>query len=242
MSDCQDTITVGFPIYPDTTLLDFAGATQVFTPITGAGFEPIWMAKDLNPVKTSETVLVQPTIALADVESVDVLFVPGGGVGVRDAMLDRELLREIRRLAKTARYVGSVCTGAFILAAAGLLDGHKATTYWSQLANLNLFPKVEVDTSSYPRALIDESARRFTGGGVSSSIDLAFNLVRILRGEDVCRAIQLSIQYAPGPPFHSGDPKDAWPETTYEQSKKQTGFTAQILAGTEEAIRRMKGG
>lgn len=237
MADPETKIVVGFPLYEDCTLLDFAGATQVFTPFTGAGFQPVWLAECLEPVLTTEGVSVVPNCTFADAPPLDVLFVPGGGGGVATAMLNSSFIAEIRRLAEPARWVGSICTGAFILGAAGLLDGHRATTYWSQLENLDLFPHITVDLDSYPRALIENG--RFSGGGISSSIDLALRLVEVLSGEagaEVSQTVQLAIQYAPDPPYDAGDPSEAPPEITRRLRQAQQGFTELLRDATLKVI------
>lgn len=231
----KDVLTVGFPLYPDCTLLDFAGATQVFAPFAGGGFKPVWLAKEVAPITTTEEVQVLPHATLAETESVDVLFVPGGGSGVQDMMCDQEFLGEIRRLAETATWVGSVCTGAFIVAATGLFDGREATTYWSQLDNLALFPKVRVDTHSYPRELIADG--RFSGGGVSSSIDLALYLVQTIRGREVAEKVQLAIQYAPAPPNRSGDPSEAPKKIVDEELAEQAPFLAETRRQVKKVLR-----
>lgn len=154
-SDKEDSasknITVGFPLYPGCTLLDFAGASQVFgmTP----GFEVIWLASTVEPVKTTENVRVLPEYSFDDHPQLDILFMPGGGgEGVTDAMSDLVMQTFIKRIAdlETTQWLGSVCTGAFILSAAGLFNGCKATTYWSQLANVALFKELIVQKDRTP--------------------------------------------------------------------------------------------
>ena len=202
-------LTVGFPLYGDVTLLDFAGATQVFA--FAGGFDAIWLAADKSPVKTSEGVEVLPQYAFGDdYPPIDILFVPGGGgKGVAAAMLDEPMQQFVKGAALSAQWHGSVCVGAFILAAAGLLDDSAATTYWSALNILQRFPKIHVDTNSYPRYLVDPDTHCFSGGGVSSSIDLALELVLLIKGKEAAEAAQLAVQYAPGPPVNSGDPSTA---------------------------------
>jgi cyclohexyl-isocyanide hydratase len=214
-------IVVGFPLYQEVTLLDFAGATQVFA--SAGGCQPIWLAKSTAPIMTSEGVTVNPQFAFADDHpKIDVLFVPGGGGdGVADAMLDSEIQDFVQRTAKTAQWSGSVCVGAFILATAGLLDGCHVTTYWSALNILQRFPSLTVDTECYPRCLVNEEKRRFSGGGVSSSNDLALELVVRLKNQRAADRADLAIQYAPHPPVISGDPSTASPELVKQMCEKQ---------------------
>jgi len=220
----------GFPLYQGCTLLDFAGATQVFA---FAGVTPVWLAPTGDPVKTTEGVEVVPGGTFDDPGEIDILFVPGGGDAVAKAMLDRTLVGFVREAGASASWAGSVCTGAFILAAAGLLDGYEATTYWSQRENLALFPKIRV-SAGYPRWVIH--GNRFSGGGVSSSIDLALELVSLISGPTASMTAQLSIQYAPDPPYQSGDPAQAPPEVTAKVLKSQKKFTAKIRKSVEKLV------
>jgi cyclohexyl-isocyanide hydratase len=225
---------VVFPLYDGCTLLDFAEATQVFA---WAGFTPVWAAKTCDPIKTTEEVQVLPaaTFGVLCDEPIEILFVPGGGGKVGDAMLDPDFVKFIRDTGQRAKWAGSVCTGAFILAAAGLLDGFEATTYWSQRENLALFPKITV-SAGYPRWVIH--GNRFTGGGVSSSIDLALELLSLISGPTASMTSQLFVQYAPDPPFASGDPSQAPPEITATVRRNQQGFTAAIRKAVEKVLHR----
>ncbi|MBV8202817.1 MAG: DJ-1/PfpI family protein [Acidobacteria bacterium] len=225
--------TVGFPRYNGCTLLDFAGATQIFSSWVSAGFESVWLAPSLEPVTTSEGVQVQPGRRFDDRRPIDILFVPGGGEDVATVMQDPVYIEFVRHAGQAARFAGSVCTGAFIAAAAGLLDGCEATTYWSQRENLALFPRIKL-AAGYPRWVF--SGNRFTGGGVSSSIDLALELVDRLAGPTECQQAQLSAQYAPKPPFDSGDPATAPPEVTAAVRANQKQFLAVIKKATLAVI------
>jgi cyclohexyl-isocyanide hydratase len=225
--------TVGFPIYNGCTLLDFAGATQVFSSWVAAGFDSVWLAPSREPVRTTEGVEVMPSRCFDDPGPIDVLFVPGGGEDVGKVMQDPVYVDFVRQAGQAARFAGSVCTGAFIVAAAGLLDDCEATTYWSQRENLALFPRIKV-AAGYPRWVF--SGNRFTGGGVSSSIDLALELVDRLAGPTESQQAQLSAQYAPKPPFDSGDPATAPPEVTAAVLANQQEFAATIRKATLQVI------
>ena len=226
-------IRVAFPLYPGVTLLDFAGATQVFA-FARSGqttFEVVWLAQRIESVLTTEGVCVLPTHTFDYHPPIDVLFVPGGGPGVVFAMFDERYQRFLREAGGSASWVGAVCSGAFILAAARLLDGCRATTYWSHLPNLALLEeKMGIRAvTGFPRYVIEEEKRRFTGGGVSSSIDLALELVARLLGREVAEAAQLSIQYAPDPPVRAGDPCQARPELVEQiETGQQEGFVVPI--------------
>jgi cyclohexyl-isocyanide hydratase len=242
-----ETVVVGFPLYDGATLLDFAGATQVFA-FAGSPkirFQPTWLAARMAPVITTEGVSVMPNRTFAPAPTLDVLFVPGGGAnGVIAAMFDPVFQRFLTDQAPKTRWVGSVCTGAFLLAAAGLIDGCEVTTYWSQLENLALLSnklKLRI-AKACPRSVFDPRRPRFTGGGVSSSLDLALELVqRIaaekgLDGEALAQQAQLSIQYAPRPHVHAGDPCEAPPAlvaTTRDRQEKT------FVAPVRQAVRRL---
>lgn len=236
----NDTITVGFPLYQECTLLDFTGATQMFTPYTGAGFKPIWLATEKKPILTTEGVSVMPNETFESAPEIDIIFVPGGGGdGVSRTMLDDAFLEAFNKLADKATWTGSVCTGAFILAAAGHFKGLTATTYWSQLENLALFPGIRVPQNEYPSGIIHKEAKAFSGGGVSSSIDLSLELINLIKGKQICETVELANQYAPDPPFRSGNPSEAPSEVTDQQRKAQEGFTNQMREATEKAIAKL---
>ena len=229
------TVRVGMVLYKGCTLLDFAGATQVFA--FAPGFEVAWLAPTMQPVETTERVSVMPTATFHQAGKLDVLFVPGGGPDVAKVMQDPEYVDFVRKAGSQARLAGSICTGAFIVAAAGLFDGVEVTTYWSQKENLALFralfPNLTV-SAGYPRWVIHNN--RFSGGGISSSIDLALELVSLISGPTQSMTTQLAIQYAPEPPFQSGDPSQAPPEITAAMLKGQEGFIAVIREAVEKVI------
>jgi cyclohexyl-isocyanide hydratase len=227
---------IGFPLYQGATLLDFAGATQIFK---FASMTPIWLAPQIGPIATTEGVSVLPTHTFGDHPPIDLLFVPGGAAdGVIAAMFDPVTQRFLRAVSVTASWSGSVCTGAFVIAAAGLLDGCKATTYWSQIPNLKLLGakrKIEVP-DGYPRFLIDPTRKRFSGGGISSSIDLALELVATLNGKEAAQTAQLSVQYAPHPPVCAGDPSQAPADLTRRLRELQE---KDFIAPVRQAVERI---
>lgn len=193
-------LRIGFVLFPNVTQLDFTGPLQVLSRMPGAQVHLLW--KRIEPL-TSDTVLTfLPTTTFADCPQLDVICVPGGA-GADDAMLDEETLAFLRKQAEGARYVTSVCTGALVLGAAGLLKGYRAATHWSARPFLPLFGAI-LDTS---RVSVDRN--RVTGGGVTAGIDFALTLVSIMFDRRTAEMIQLGIEYNPAPPFDAGSPETA---------------------------------
>ncbi|MBI1779945.1 MAG: DJ-1/PfpI family protein [Sphingobacteriales bacterium] len=208
MTDNKPPLVVGFPLYDGVTLMDFTGATDVFNSAYG-NFTVIWLAEEKRPIKTSAATFVYPNYSFTDAyPHIDILYVPGGhadGV-INNAMFNEAYQNFIKTAAVNAQWTGSVCVGAFILAAAGLLNNCTVTTYWSQLNNLRLlegYCNISIP-EGYPRGIIDEQQKRFTGGGISSSVDLALMLVEKINGKWMAEASELYIQYAPNPPVQTG--------------------------------------
>jgi cyclohexyl-isocyanide hydratase len=160
------------------------------------------IAERLQPVKSDNGLLLAPDTTFETAVQVDVLFVPGGR-GIFDAMQNKKLTSFLQRQAENAKYVTSVCTGSLVLAAAGLLNGYKATTHWLSLDLLKLFDVEVVEE----RVVIDRN--RITGGGVTAGIDFGLHVVSKLFNEDVAKEVQLMMEYNPAPPFNAGSPKTA---------------------------------
>ena len=149
---------------------------------------------------------IRADAALADIPSPEVFVVPGGP-GSTDAAQDEALLGWIRTAHETTEWSTSVCTGAELLGAAGLLDGLDATTYWADMEMLAQYGA----TATEKRVV--EQGKIVTAAGVSSGIDMALTLVARMTHEEVAKAIQLGIEYDPEPPFDSGSTRTASPET-----------------------------
>jgi len=193
-------INIAFVLFPNVTQLDFTGPLQVLSRVPGAKVHIV--AKSLSPIATDAALTLNPTTTFRDCPPVDVLVVPGG-FGVDDAMNDPELMGFVRREAARAKYVTSVCTGAFVLGAAGLLKGRRATTHWAYHDELGRVGAIPV------KARVVRDGSLFTGGGVTAGLDFAFTLAAELAGEDAAKAIQLSLEYDPAPPFDAGAPEKA---------------------------------
>lgn len=139
---------------------------------------------------------------LAAVESTDLLFI-GGGPGTDSIMEDADMTIQLRRLGAEAQWVTSVCTGALVLGAAGLLQGYRAATHWAAMEALT--PLGAIPT--HERVVIDRN--RITGGGVTAGLDFALTVTQKAFGDGVAQAMQLACEYAPAPPFDSGHPDRA---------------------------------
>jgi cyclohexyl-isocyanide hydratase len=196
------TTHIGMLLFPGLTQLDLTGPFEVMHRIPDAKIHLVW--KDLQPVKADSGLAISPTTTLADCPALDVVFVPGGW-GQVALMTDREVLDFVRRHGEAARYVTSVCTGALVLGAAGLLQGYQATTHWAFTELLARFGA----THAQGRVVVDRN--RITGGGVTAGIDFGLTLAAELAGAETAKAIQLGIEYNPAPPFHSGHPDVADP-------------------------------
>ena len=184
------------------TQLDLTGPFEVFAKMPDAEVLLLW--KTLQPVEAETGLRMLPHTTLRDCPRLDVLCVPGGP-GVAALMEDNEVLEWLRAQALTARYVSSVCTGALVLGAAGLLRGKRATTHWAShdlLAELGAIPT---------KGRVVRDGNLFTGGGVTAGIDFALTMVAEIAGPETAQSIQLQIEYAPAPPFNAGSPDVAPP-------------------------------
>ncbi|MFM9948126.1 MAG: DJ-1/PfpI family protein [Saprospiraceae bacterium] len=226
------TINIGIVIYDDFDALDVAGPNQVFYFLqssSSGGPQPVALhligRKKGEKFRSLEglTWLVETGYKDAP-DCLDVIFIPGGFGKKFQALLKNAedpfyafLKSQVAsaKKAKKPQLICSVCVGALLLARAGLLDGYTCTTHWAFKNVLSLFSKVIV-APGFPRYVIDRN--RVTGGGISSGIDEALAIVEILRGAEVARQIQLSIQYAPNPPHQSGDPSVASAATLHTVS------------------------
>jgi len=200
---------IGLLLFPNLTQLDLTGPFEVFANAPGATVHLVW--KELEPVRAITGMRILPDTTLAGCPQLDVICVPGGS-GIAAVMEDAEVLDFLRRQAAGARYVTSVCTGALVLGAAGLLKGRKATTHWAShdfLSRLGAIPT---------RGRVVRDGNVFTGGGVTAGIDFALTLLAEICGPDVAQAVQLQIEYAPDPPFAAGSP-DTAPAAVLEMAR-----------------------
>ena len=198
----MDRIQVGILIFDDVEVLDFAGPFEVFsrTRLTpgvesrrseqSAPFRVFTIARTREPITATGGLGVIPHHSFADNPRIDLLLVPGG-FGTRTLLHDEEMLGWIRRTAAAARQVSSVCTGALLLAQAGLLKGHRATTHW---ASLDLLASLDAEiTVERTERVVDDGV--ITSAGVASGIDMSFHIVETIFGREVADETARYIEY-----------------------------------------------
>jgi len=221
---------IGMLIFPRLTQLDMTGPYEVLARLPNTKVHLV--AHSMAPVKTDRGMEIVPTVTFADCPQLDIVMVPGGP-GQQDLMEDEAVLEFLRRQAKGAKYVTSVCTGSLVLGAAGLLQGRRATCHWAAIDHLKALGAVPVGE----RVVTDGNI--VTGAGVASGIDFALKLAAILEGEEMARQIQLQIEYDPSPPFHSGSPKTAAPETVALLRSRGAALNEQRRAVAERVGRKL---
>lgn len=196
---------VAYLLYDRFTALDITGPHEVLNSVPGT--ESVFVAERTGPVRNeSDSLSLVADRSLEDVPQPDIVVVPGG-FGTRLLLEHEPLLDWLRHAHETTVWTTSVCTGSLLLAAAGLLDGAPATTHWlarERLASLGARPVAE---------RVVRHGKIMTAAGVSAGIDMALELVALIHGDDVAKAVQLGIEYDPQPPFDSGSPDKAPPAT-----------------------------
>jgi cyclohexyl-isocyanide hydratase len=189
---------IGFILFPNVTQLDFTGPLQVLHRLPDSHVHII--SHNLEPVPSDCGLSLVPTATFDACPPLDLICVPGG-FGVEQAMSDPVLIAFLKEQASQARYITSVCTGAFVLGAAGLLKDKQATTHWA-------YHSLLLEVGAIPtQGRVVRDGRVFTGGGVTAGIDFALTIVAEIAGQTVAQRIQLSIEYDPAPPFLGGSPQ-----------------------------------
>jgi transcriptional regulator GlxA family with amidase domain len=216
-------------LYPGVTHLDFTGPHQVLARTPNAD---VIVASVGGHDIAAEGLVFSGLADLAAIERCDVLLVPGG-LGTTDAMLDDAFMAQIRRLATSATYLTSVCTGSLILAAAGLLAGKRAACHWAWRDLLKPFGV------TISEARVERDGNVITGGGVTAGIDFALVLLAELAGETCAQSIQLALEYAPAPPFNAGRPELAPPQVLEAVRARMTPLAEGRRASVEAAAARM---
>ena len=186
-----------FVVFPGVTQLDFTGPAQVFSRLPDATVDVV--SRSLAPISTPCGFGIVPSKTFADCPQADLLCVPGG-FGVPEAIADDQLVDFVASQGQQAKYLTSVCTGALILGAAGLLEGRRATTHWAYTSLLDACGATYVPE----RVVVDGNL--VTGGGVTAGIDFAFRVTAEVADEAYARRLQLGLEYDPKPPFEGGHP------------------------------------
>ena len=220
-------LRIGFVVFPDVTQLDFTGPLQVLSRAPGAEIHIV--AATMASVRTDTVLAIPPTDTFDTCPDLDVICIPGG-FGVDTAMNDAALIAFVRRRAAQARYVASVCTGAFILGAAGLLNGRRATTHWAYHAELARVGAIPVKARSVRDGDI------FTGGGVTAGIDFALVLLEEIAGRPAAEAAQLTLEYDPAPPLDSGSPERAPPRALAAARERYAARLEDFRAALDRAM------
>ncbi|PWC37080.1 DJ-1/PfpI family protein [Azospirillum sp. TSO22-1] len=226
-------LSFGLLLLPRLTQLDLTGPYEVLARVPGAKVHLIW--KTLDPVTADTGLRILPTTTFAECPDLDLLLVPGGA-GVNELMGDAEALAFLRERAGCTRHLASVCTGALVLGAAGLLKGRRSGTHWASRPFLTAFGAIPVAE----RVVVDGTL--FTGGGVTAGIDIALRIVADLLGETAAKAIQLSIEYDPKPPFDNGSPEAADAAVLERVMGAMGGMLEARAAAVKAAAALLRGG
>ncbi|UVK96723.1 DJ-1/PfpI family protein [Pseudomonas sp. B21-048] len=239
---------IAIPVYDGVDLLDVSAPYELFN----------WMARiepQHNPAAPPRVVrlisLDGPSITTRDgltlggdlpifdqhSEYISLLWIPGGEPDDLKRLMDEsKRMNWLLRQGEAAKFSASVCEGALLAAAAGLLDGYDATTHWAFIACLKLFPQIKV-VQGYPRYIVDR--QRITGGGISSGLDEALEIIAMISSNIVAQKVQLTIQYNPDPPFNSGDPSVAHPPVYTPGAGSTCDFSG--MAATIANVLKRKG-
>ena len=224
-------LLVNMLLLPGLTQLDLTGPYEVLARVPGARVELV--AADREPVRADKGLAIVPTVTREKAATPDILVVPGGP-GVDQAMLDARWVDFVRTQGAAARWILGICTGSLLLGAAGLLMGRKSGGYWAARGLLARFGA----TVSHERMTVDGNL--FTSGGVTAGIDMALALVGHIAGEEEARCIQLQIEYDPRPPFDSGTPFTASPQTLETVSRASAQRRAARELAVEKAVQRLE--
>ena len=217
-------LQIGSLLFEGLDQIDLTGPFEVLSRIPNSTYRIY--GKTADPVRDVRGLRLTPDAALADAPPLDVLHVPGG-FGQESLMEDAQVLDWIRQQAAGACSIFSVCTGALLCGAAGLLKGRRATTHWASFHLLPFFGAIPVNE----RVVVDGSY--IFAAGVTAGIDGALRLAAELRGDDAAQTIQLYMEYAPKPPFNSGTPETAPPAIL-----QQARLSVQDMTARREATAR----
>ena len=225
------TLQIGLLLFPQVQQLDLTGPYDVLASLPGVKVHLIW--KDLEPVTSSTGLVLLPTTTFEGCPKLDVICIPGG-TGVGPLMEDEQTLAFIKRQASQAQYITSVCTGALVLGAAGLLQGKRATTHWAYHSLLSTLGATPI------KDRVVRDGKLITGGGITAGIDFALTLAAELFDQDTAELVQLQLEYAPAPPFDAGCP-DTAPAQILEEAKRRAAESFRVRSQiTQRAASRLE--
>ena len=222
---------IGSLIFDDLDQVDLTGPHEVLSRLPDSTWRIY--AKTMAPARDMKGLRILPDATLDEAPQLDVLHIPGG-YGVDAQMLDPVILSWLRRQAEGAQAVFTVCTGALLLGATGLLRGRRATTHWASHHILPSLGAIAVNER------VVEDGKYVTAAGVTSGFDGALHLAAKLRGVSVAQGIQLYMQYDPRPPFNAGTPETAPPELVAATREAMAAVIARrevTVAGIAAAFR-----
>ncbi|AEI82059.1 hypothetical protein CNE_BB1p06390 (plasmid) [Cupriavidus necator N-1] len=222
-------LKIGGLIFPNMDQCDFTGPFEALSRIPNSTFHTLWKNKEI--VRDMRGMQLVADTSFDEAPQLDVLLVPGG-YGQEEAAADETVLAFIRQQAEHALYVYSVCTGALLCGAAGLLHGRRATTHWTAMEVLPLYGAVP----SEERVVID--GNYVSAGGVTSGIDGSLVLASLLRGERLAKELQLYMAYDPQPPFDAGSPATAPSDILSTVRARASQITEQRLASARQYAER----
>jgi transcriptional regulator GlxA family with amidase domain len=199
----SDKRQIAIVLYPGFTSLDALGPYEVLKFLPGV--ETRFVAHEPGPIATDRgPLIIGATHSFDETPAPFLVLVPGSEANTTTAMADERLLVWLKKVHETSTWTISVCSGALILAAAGLLEGKQATTHWWALSSLKRFGAIAM-----PNNRIVRSGKIWTAAGVSAGLDLALALLGEIAGQEAAEVAQLMIEYDPQPPFNSGHPSKA---------------------------------
>jgi putative intracellular protease/amidase len=233
--EAQPEKAIALVAFPDLTLLDLVGPLQVLKGLP-APFQTVVVGARHEPILTDSGLAVTPEKSFDELKRPFAVLVPGGP-GCVAAMADEAVQGYLRAAAPASEIVGSICTGALVLAASGLIEGRRATTHWAYAAEL------EKLGARYVRERYVEDGKFITAAGVSAGIDMAIALVARLSDRATAERLQLGIEYDPRPPFGAIDWSRVGDAERARQRQGGTGRRLQdaprLLASRPELLRRL---
>lgn len=216
---------VTYLIFDGVTSLDFIGPSMA---LSKSLFDVDFVAMNKNPVFDDNGLGLVPTATFADIKQTDILCIPGTA-NPYIQIVKKDMIDWVAQIGQKASWITSVCTGSFILGAAGLLKGYKAASHWTMINDLTYFGAIP----THERVVKDRN--RLTGGGVTSGIDFGLTLLAMLKGNDIAAAIELSMEYDPNPPFKTGSPRSA-PSQFVEKEQKEFDDWIQTVTPNKQKI------